>query len=627
MRRELIVLLFLALFTQVQGQNLVPKSYSNIYTDQEGKLYLQLQDKKIYMTEHINELNYDQMIKSVSATADGLKFNFKMPNFNGLIYYGFIPYGDSKHPLPVYFHSYAKITNGKAEIDIRHKLSGRYDMIDWETTKKGVLGYRVVNAKGRILFENKIGFKANNKFSIDLSLIEGPFINLLQADGSTISFQTNKKVKAIIEIDGKQFTDKHGATQHEIKVTGLNPNTKYNYKVIYGDNEQQYSFTTALEKGSREPFTFGYASDSRGGRGGGERSMYGVNFYITKKIMALATQQQIRFMQFTGDLINGYSLTSSDMQLQYHNWKKAVEPFAHYYPVIATMGNHESLSYLFLDKDESKRYNIDKFPFERSSAEAVFARNFVNPVSDLISEDGADYDPSKNTIDFPPYSETVFSYTYANVAIVVLNSNYFYTTSSSLATIISGNIHAYIMDNQLKWLEKEVAKYEYDSDIDHIFITVHTPPFPNGGHVSDDMWYRGNNSKRAYVNGKPVDKGIIERRDQILDIAANKSKKVVAFLTGDEHNYCLTKITPEMERYPENYKPDKIELTRTIYQINNGAAGAPYYAQEQTPWTEFTSGFTTQNVLVIIHIDGKKVWYETLNPDTLEKISEVQLRN
>jgi hypothetical protein len=140
------------------------------------------------------------------------------------------------------------------------------------------------------------------------------------------------------------------------------------------------------------------------------------------------------------------------------------------------------------------------------------------------------------------------------------------------------------------------------------------------------MWYNGKNDFRPVVAGKRVAKGIIERRDELLEIAVNQSTKVRAILTGDEHNYCRTEVGPETERYPDVYLPPKIELKRTIYQINNGAAGAPYYSQEQTPWTPFTSGFTTQNALVLFHVSGKSIEMEVFNPDTLEKVDEMKLQ-
>lgn len=140
------------------------------------------------------------------------------------------------------------------------------------------------------------------------------------------------------------------------------------------------------------------------------------------------------------------------------------------------------------------------------------------------------------------------------------------------------------------------------------------------------MWYDGNNNFRAVVSGQFYKKGIIERRDELLDLIVNQSKKTVAILSGDEHNYNLLTITNKMLKYPQEYPHEKLELNRTFYQINNGAAGAPYYAQEKTPWSENVRNFSTQNALVLIDVDGNKIKVRVKNPDTLELIDEYILR-
>jgi hypothetical protein len=81
-----------------------------------------------------------------------------------------------------------------------------------------------------------------------------------------------------------------------------------------------------------------------------------------------------------------------------------------------------------------------------------------------------------------------------------------------------------------------------------------------------------------------------------------------------------------MNRYPDEYKPDKITLKRKFYQINNGAAGAPYYAREETPWMEHVEGFSTQNAIVLVDVDGESVNVRVKNPDTLEEITAYKLR-
>ena len=585
--------------------------------------YFSIQGKKFYQAVVTTSYSLPAMYGNPTGSPQGINFNFQDSLLNGSLFFGLIPFGDSKHPQPVYFRSPAKISKGLADISI-NEISGRYDMVGWQAAGKGTLGYRVINEYGEIIYDGIIGFKGTGPFEIDDTIIEGPFVNILTDKSAVISFKTNTEIRGEVIINNKSYKSKKGFS-HEIEVKGLNSGTSYDYSVVYGSNKQNYALHTAPSPGSRKPFTFSYASDSRSGNGGGERNLGGVNAYIMKKIMALTTFKESRFMQFTGDMITGYKSYMNEMELEYANWKRSIEPFAHYFPVYTGMGNHEVLTNIYYDPNTKLKIEVDKFPFATESSEFLYAKEFVNPTNGPDSEDRSVYDPSVSTIDFPSYSENVFYYTYDNTAMIVLNSNYWFAPSTRLLQFISGNLHGYIMDNQLEWLRKTIASLEKDNNIDHIFVTQHTPAFPNGGHVQDDMWYGGNNDYRAVVAGKRVAKGIIERRDEILDIIVNKSSKVRAILTGDEHNYCKTEIGPDTNIYPEVYLPPKIKLNKTIYQINNGAAGAPYYAQEETPWTPFTTGFTTQNAVVFFHVHGKHIEMEVLNPDTLEKIDALKL--
>jgi len=630
MKKFISVYLLIAITTfmySAYAQEILESSYfplihHNLGTDSIGPNFM-VRGTKFYQAVLAKGFGMPNIMGNPIGNQEGISFDFKDSLFNGHINYGFIPFGDSKHPQPVYYRSPAEIKEGRANISIK-ALGGRYDMIGWEEKGKGTIGYRVVNDKGDMIYNGIIGFKGTGPFEIDDTIIEGPFVNLLTESGAVISFKTNTEIRCTVEVGGKSFRDRNGFN-HEIEIKGLDPDTEYEYTVKYGDNTQTYNFKTAPHPGSRTKFTFAYASDSRSGNGGGERDLGGVNAYIMKKILAISTFKGAAFMQFTGDMITGYKPYMDEMELEYANWKRAIEPFAHYIPIMTGMGNHEVLTNFYYDPKTRMRIEVDKFPFANQSSEYLYAKEFVNPTNGPSSEDGSAYDPSVSTTDFPSYSENVFYYTYDNVAIIVLNSNYWYSPATGFLQFISGNLHGYIMDNQLEWFEKTINKLEKDGNIDHIFVTEHTPFFPNGGHVQDDMWYGGNNDYRAIVNGKRVAKGIIERRDDLLEIVVNQSTKVRAILTGDEHNYCKTEIGPETNRYPEIYLPQKIELKRTIYQINNGAAGAPYYAQEETPWTPFTSGFTTQNAVVFFHIDGNSVNMEVYNPDTLEKFDELKL--
>ncbi len=633
MKKTSFLLVFLAIASGVLAQDEVPDVYSSIHCKPSGKYYLEKQGKKIRSPGKLisrfvmgdPELTLENMYGNPQGTSAGILLDFKYPGLKGTLVYGFIPYGDSRHPMPVYRMT-SEIKKGKAFIDIAGQLGGIMDFIDWQHTGQGVIGYRVIERGGRILYDGKVAFQGTGPFQAVHTITEGPFINNLTHESAVVSFRTSTPTRSSVIVGEKTFSDSAATMIHEIIIRGMEPGTKHHYTVVSGQNRENYSFRTAPRPGSREPFVFAYASDSRHAAGGGERRIYGSNAYVMKKIMAVAMQNEVAFLQFTGDMINGYLNDPGMIELQYANWKRSIEAFAHYFPVYAGMGNHEVLIRMFIKPLKKEYWAVDRFPFETESSEAVFAGNFVNPRNGPVSEDGSMADPDPEKTDFPPYSENVYSYTYGNAGMIVLNSNYFYAPTLAEDPVTDGNLHGYIMDNQMEWMKNEVRLMEKRGDIDHIFVTVHTPFFPNGGHSSDDMWYKGNNAYRPYVAGQPLEKGIIERRDELLEFLVNKSKKVVALLTGDEHNYNRLKICNEMERYPEDYPFQRLGLIRTIYQINNGAAGAPYYAQEELPWSDFVSGFTTQNALVLVYVDGPRVSLKVINPDTLELVDEAVLR-
>ena len=140
------------------------------------------------------------------------------------------------------------------------------------------------------------------------------------------------------------------------------------------------------------------------------------------------------------------------------------------------------------------------------------------------------------------------------------------------------------------------------------------------------MWYGGNNAVRPVVSGKPLTRGIIEQRDRLLDLIMNHSTKLIAALTGDEHNYSLLHIDKKLPIYPENWEGPRLEKYRPFWQINNGAAGAPYYGREKSPWADHVKTFSTQNALVLFHVDGTMIEVEVVNPDTLEEIDRYKIR-
>lgn len=609
----------------------IPAIYAKLSYNAQGQLVGTDSDgKPIVLQRKPARYTLAGVSPSVQGTAEGLLFRFSSDGLRGgKLFYGLIPYGKQTYPTAIYRFS-AKIdsASNSAKLNIRKDLSAGTDISSWEKNGGGILGFRLIDAKGDLIFEGKQAFSATKAgFSARPTIVRGPFVSCQNEQGVTLWYETSEPVLTQIEMDlpGTGYRSNQKTTRHEATLSGLRPDTEYGYTVHCDSLVQQYRFRTAPSPGAQTPFTFAYASDSRSGYGGGERNIYGANASIMGRIGALATLEKAAFVQFTGDQADGYVSDPDEFRLQSVNWIHAVEPYWHYLPFNVGIGNHESLGW---HSAELGWIVADGFPYDTHSAETIFGELFVNQTNGPVSEDGAAYDPTPQQAgDFPTYRENVFFYTFGNTAMVVLNSNYWYAPLLKKTLPIGGNLHGYLMDEQLKWLENTLAMLETDANIDHVFITVHTPPFPNGGHRGDCMWYNGDNTPRAVVGGKPVAKGIIERRDELLDCCANKSSKVVAFLCGDEHNYNRMRVTEQLPRYPDNWDKPKVALKRPIWQIINGAAGAPYYAQDmRLPWSAAAEAFTVQNALCLFDIHGKSIVMRVVNPDTLEEIDRVNIK-
>jgi len=623
MKHFLSILLLICSISLIAQNRVVPSVYENIRVFGDDVANVRTAEgEKLIEKRYSTNYSLNQFTNQIKGTASGFDFDFGR-SFNGLLYFGFTNAHETSAEQVIYFKRFLEIKEGKCSLNMDW-LKGKYDMVNWQTNGYGTLGYRVMSDKGSIIYDGRFSFShADSSFRRIPGIMEGPFLNQVTPVSAVVSFKTDLPVKAELKVQGRSYKDEGQKLYHEFEIYGLLPDSRVRYEVIVDRLSRVYSFYTNPEPGSRKAFVFAYASDSRAGQGGGERDIQGANAYIMKRIMASNRQKGARFMQFTGDLINGYLTDREAMRLQYANWKRAVEPWWHEMPIYVGFGNHECLGTAFRNDVIAKAVMVDRFPFGTEDAESLFAEEFCNFSNGPVSEDGSSLDPNEGQIDFPRYDETVYSYSYDNVAVVCLNSNYWYAPDG--IELVGGNPHAYIMDMQLQWLEMELIRLEQDADIDHVFVTQHTPAFPNGGHVQDDMWYSGNNDIRPYVAGKSAKYGIIERRDQYLDLLVNRSTKVRAILTGDELNYNKLYLTNKTKIYLDNYDKKNLRLSRPLWQINNGSAGAPYYAQEQTPWSPSVSNFSTQNVVVYLHVKGMEVRAEVINPVTFEKVDDFQV--
>ena len=154
----------------------VPQVYANIAASSDGALVYQAEGGKPFaLRERAPAWTLAQLRGNAAGTATGLVLDFKNPAFNGTLVYGLVPYHDTRFPQVVFRTSVA-IKDGTAAIDIKGNLAGTYDMVGWQKSGSGVIGYRVITADGGMIYDGRVRFKGTGLFEIDVTMVGGPFV-------------------------------------------------------------------------------------------------------------------------------------------------------------------------------------------------------------------------------------------------------------------------------------------------------------------------------------------------------------------------------------------------------------------------------------------------------------------
>lgn len=532
----------------------------------------------------------------------------KVPTPAAKVYYGvYLP--DQELDYPQYRkEAQEKLTEPALDHAIRINIKDfekpKYDAAHFAERGEGVIAYRVEvfdpEKCATRIYDRCFHFKkVDDTYLKALTITEGPFVDQVTKKSAIISWETDEPSMGAVVVGDVLYADRKLSRRHEIRLAGLNPGKVYSYEVKSWSGEspeesvvsRQYQFKTEPEIG--EAFKFAHTSDSREGMGGGEYSYKGLNYRTLADLFTIAYRQDVDFILFGGDLVNGYTTDRRDFELQLEAWKKAVEPIGHYVPIYEGVGNHEALMDVYATPDGE--IEMDKKGSE--SAEAIFAQEFVNPAHSYPDPE----DPKA-----PSYRENVYYFDYGNSRFISFNTNYWWC---GYPEDFGGNLEGHVMDNQLRWIEGILADAKSDSSIKHVFMFAHEPAFPNGGHIKDAQWYSGGVAGKGLnydFAGKPLDRSYVpERRDKLWRVIS-QCGKVRAVFFGDEHNYQRVLIDSQTPVHLDgSVDPDFIH---PVWQIVNGCAGAPFYAQDRNvPWTGNVKAFSSQNAICIISVEGTKV--------------------
>ncbi len=432
-----------------------------------------------------------------------------------------------------------------------------------------------------VLFESRTAFRmqsSGDRYEViqQPTVVLGPFVHQVSEHRFIVSFETDVKTAAAVAVGGRTpVVSSEPSRRHEIVVDGLDAATSYAYQVAVSDGvETSVAPPRTMRTRSRTgPVRVAILSDSRSGIGPGHHAYSGVNANVLGGLFAIAHRSNVEAIFFPGDLIDGYATHVDDYDYELGTWLRVAEPVGGSLPIYTGMGNHESLVDMWSDG-----VSLDK-PGE-DSAEARFAARMVNP-------GGA---PEPEAEGAPSYDETVYSVDLGDVHLVMLNTNYWRTSHPGHPRNEGkGNREGFVMDGQMKWLEEDLARAR-EAGAKHIVVMGHEPSFPVGGHTKDAMWWHG---EIPEVNAM---------RERFWSILAKHD--VLAYVSGDEHNYSRALIGPETVKGAKG----------SVYSVISGGSGAPYYAKlPPKEYAERVQAFSAQqHVTLWTFEDGKSPRLEVI---------------
>ena len=532
---------------------------------------------------------------TVEIAPDGkttVSWKTAVPIAGATVYLG-VPSADQQLDYPIYSSSTQvkeaqPVTDHQAIVDLQ-AYSTRFAP-SYLAQGEGVIFYRLemvdpTQNAGQLIDRTFRFVKEGDRFRKGLQIVEGPFVAMTTKNRAALWWKTDQPSQGEVKLQSKTTPSSENSELHIVALEGLQPGQLYNYQVsssVMGDRVTSRAYSFSTEPANNSAFSFAFTCDGRtGALGGGETAVEGINLKSAVLLAAGIHARKPAFMIFTGDLVSGYTTSEADFRAQLHSWKQAYAPLWHYRPIYPGVGNHESLLNAYANPtDPSQQVQIDK-P-DSQAMEVVFASEFVNPENS----------PEPEAAGLPPYKETVYSFDYGNAHFCQLSSDYWYSSNPDQ---YGGNRSGRLMDGQLRWFAADL-KAAIDRGIQHLFVFIHQPAFPNGGHVQDSLWN----------GGAPLDTAI---RDRFWQIASEAG--VVAVFSGHEHNYSRTLIDAKIPVHKDGTANPSFKTP--VWQILQGAAGAPFYMQDPTvPWSANVKKFVSPTwAYSTIAIQGSKVSLET----------------
>lgn len=276
------------------------------------------------------------------------------------------------------------------------------------------------------------------------TLLRGPYLQVVTPTSIVIRWRTDKPTDSFVKIGGtaqtlnQTFSDNAATTDHELKITGLQPETRYYYSIgsqstVLQSGDHNY-FQTAAVAGKAGKYRFGVLGDC------GTYSV--IQDDVRARMMEYLGNDYMNAWLLLGD--NAYSF-GRDAEYQSNFFNRYKDNLLKQYPLFPAPGNHD------YDNDNPARQDDHKVPYYDV---------FTMPAQ---GEAGGE----------PSGTEAFYSFDYGNVHFLSLDS---YGREDNATRLYD------TLGRQVQWIKKDLAA---NKNKDWVIAYWHHPPYSKGSRESD----------------------------------------------------------------------------------------------------------------------------------------------
>lgn len=354
--------------------------------------------------------------------------------------------------------------------------------------------------------------------SSEIHLMRGPYLQVATSNSILVRWRTDALSRSRVRYGtspdhrDQVVDDGQLVTEHGVKLTGLQPGTKYYYSIgsisdtLQGDRDN--CFVTFPERGTEKPYRIAVLGDC------GTNSVNQRN--VRDALVKYLGDNPLDNWIILGD--NAYP-HGTDAEYQSNFFNVYQEAFLKKYPLYPTMGNHD---YHDLDYDSS---------VAQTHHDVAYFHDFSLPQQ---GEAGGT----------PSHSPSYYAYDLGNIHFISLDSY----------GIEKGKYRLFDPEGpQMKWLKKDL---ENNKNRGWIIAYWHHPPYSMGSHNSDK------------------DQELVRIRENLVRVLESYGVDLV--LCGHSHDYERSRLIRGYYGFENQFDTGRFNLSQSSGRYDGSKNSCPY---------------------------------------------------